>query len=387
MTTIERTRQQLDPAGSTGVAPVAIFLLFGAFLYAVFMTVRGEAEISNPVFAVLALALLAIAGAIVIYGSNPTRAPLTARTHAAAHTIAMLAILCEAVGQWGTNMYIRDDWGPVTLGILLVALGPYRPAKEIAGAGMLSAVTIGVITYFETPSLVTSGPLLSCVAVAVTPMLALCFSAAMFSDGVVKSIERWQKRAKAASVSLVRELREGIARSVQQDRITILNRDVLPFFTDVLARDTLTTADRDRARMIADAIRQVMVEEVDRSWLESLLEYTAVERTNRPGAARIIVNDPHRVASVMTVAQRTAIRALLVAFITIPGFSRDHLRIVLSRHGDRNQGVITARVPVSDHVMRSTFAPFLAVMRAVFITLEVDFVQPELALRFSYDHD
>ena len=387
MTTIERTRQQLDPAGSTGVAPVAIFLLLGAFLYAVFMTVRGEAEISNPVFAVLALALLAIAGAIVIYGSSPTRAPLTARTHAAAHTIAMLAILCEAVGQWGTNMYIRDDWGPVTLGILLVALGPYRPAKEIAGAGMLSAVTIGVITYFETPSLVTSGPLLACVAVAVTPMLALCFSAAMFSDGVVTSIERWQKRAKAASVSLVRELREGIARSVQQDRITILNRDVLPFFTDVLARDTLTTADRDRARMIADAIRQVMVEEVDRSWLESLLEYTAVERTNRPEAARIIVHDPHRVASVMTVAQRTAIRALLVAFITIPGFSRDQLRIVLSRHGDRNQGVITARVPVSDHVMRSTFAPFLAVMRAVFITLEVDFVQPELTLRFSYDHD
>ena len=387
MTTIERTRQQLDPAGSTGVAPVAIFLLLGAFLYAVFMTVRGEAEISNPVFAVLALALLAIAGAIVIYGSSPTRAPLTARTHAAAHTIAMLAILCEAVGQWGTNMYIRDDWGPVTLGILLVALGPYRPAKEIAGAGMLSAVTIGVITYFETPSLVTSGPLLACVAVAVTPMLALCFSAAMFSDGVVTSIERWQKRAKAASVSLVRELREGIARSVQQDRITILNRDVLPFFTDVLARDTLTTADRDRARMIADAIRQVMVEEVDRSWLESLLEYTAVERTNRPEAARIIVHDPHRVASVMTVAQRTAIRALLVAFITIPGFSRDQLHIVLSRHGDRNQGVITARVPVSDHVMRSTFAPFLAVMRAVFITLEVDFVQPELTLRFSYDHD
>ncbi len=387
MTATERTRQQLDPAGSTGVAPVAIFLLLGAFLYAVFMTVRGEAEISNPVFAGLALALLAIAGAIVISGSSPTRAPLTARTHAAAHTVAVLAILCEAVGQWGTNMFIRDDWGPVTLGILLVALGPYRPAKEIAGAGMLSAVTIGVITCFEASSLVTSGPLLAFVVMAVTPMLALCFSAAMFSDGVVTSIERWQDRAKAASVSLVRELREGIARSVQQDRITILNRDVLPFFNEVLARDTLTTADRDRARMIADAIRQVMVEEVDRSWLESLLAYPAVDPTNRPEAVRIIVNDPHRVASAMTVAQRTAIRALFVALIAIPGCSRDHARIVLSRHGDRNHGVITARVPISEHAMRSTFAPFLAVMRAVFTSLEVDFVQPELTLRFSYDHD
>ena len=386
MTTIERTRQQLDPVGSTGVAPVAIFLALGAFIYAVFMTVRGEAEISNPVFASLALALLAIAGAIVISGSSPNRAPLTARTHAAAHAIAVLAILCEAVGQWGTNAFIRDDWGPVALGILLVCLGPYRPAKEIAGAGMLSAITIALITYFQVPWLVTAGPPFAFIVAAVTPMLALCFSAAMFSDGVVTSIERWQKRAKAASISLVRELREGIARSVQQDRITILNRDVLPFFSEVLARDTLTAADRNRARIISDAIRQVMVEEVDRSWLESLLEHAGVELTSRPGAARAIVDDPHRVAPVMSVAQRTAIRALLVVFITIPGFNRDHLRIVLSRDGNRNYGVITAQVPITDHVLRSAFAPFLAVMRAVFTNLEPTFGRSELTLRFSYDN-
>jgi len=37
--------------------------------------------------------------------------------------------------------------------------------------------------------------------------------------------------------------------------------------------------------------------------------------------------------------------------------------------------------------MRSTFAPFFAVLRAVFTNVEVDFVQPELTVRFSYDHD
>lgn len=387
MTTVERTRQQLDPAGSTGVAPVAIFLAIGAFLYAVSMTVRGQSEISNPIFASLALALLAIAGLMLISASSPNRAPLTERAHAAIHAIAVLAIVCEAVGQWGSNAYIRDDWGPATLGILLVALGPYRPAREIAVGGVCSAISIGIITYFEVPSLVTSGPALAFIALAVTPMLALCFSAAMFSDGVVASIERWQKRAQAASVSLVHEFREGIARSVQQDRVTILNRDVLPFFTEVLARDTITDADRERARTIADSIRRVMVEEVDRSWLEALMELTGVERTNRPGAAQVVVDDPHRAASAMTVAQRTAIRALFVAFADYPGFTRDHLRITLSDQGDRNRGVIMAQVPVTDSVMRSTFAPFFAVMRAVFTNLEVEFVQSELTLRFSYDHD
>ena len=387
MTTVERTRQQLDPAGSTGVAPVAIFLAIGAFLYAVSMTVRGQSEISNPIFASLALALLAIAGLMLISASSPNRAPLTERAHAAIHAIAVLAIVCEAVGQWGSNAYIRDDWGPATLGILLVALGPYRPAREIAVGGVCSAISIGIITYFEVPSLVTSGPALAFIALAVTPMLALCFSAAMFSDGVVASIERWQKRAQAASVSLVHEFREGIARSVQQDRVTILNRDVLPFFTEVLARDTITDADRERARTIADSIRRVMVEEVDRSWLEALMELTGVERTNRPGAAQVVVDDPHRAASAMTVAQRTAIRALFVAFADYPGFTRDHLRITLSDQGERNRGVIMAQVPVTDSVMRSTFAPFFAVMRAVFTNLEVEFVQSELTLRFSYDHD
>lgn len=387
MTTVERTRQQLDPAGSTGVAPVAIFLAIGAFLYAVSMTVRGQSEISNPIFASLALALLATAGLMLISASSPNRAPLTERAHAAIHAIAVLAIVCEAVGQWGSNAYIRDDWGPATLGILLVALGPYRPAREIAVGGVCSAISIGILTYFEVPSLVTSGPALAFIALAVTPMLALCFSAAMFSDGVVASIERWQKRAQAASVSLVHEFREGIARSVQQDRVTILNRDVLPFFTEVLARDTITDADRERARTIADSIRRVMVEEVDRSWLEALMELTGVERTNRPGAARVVVDDPHRAASAMTVAQRTAIRALFVAFADYPGFTRDHLRIALSDQGDRNGGVIIAQVPVTDSVMRSTFAPFFAVMRAVFTNLEVEFVQSELTLRFSYDHD
>jgi len=387
VTTLERTRQQLDPAGSTGVRPVAIFLAVGAFGYAVLMTVRGQSEISSPLFASLALASLAIAGLVLISAASPNRAPFTRGTHALVHVFAVMAIVCEAQGQSGSNAYIRDDWGPATLGILLVALAPYRPAREIVAGGVSSAITIGIVTYFEEPSLVTPGPALAFMVVTVTPMLALCFAAAMFSTSVVASIERWQLRAQEASLSLTREFREGIARSVQQDRVTILNRDVLPFFTEVLGREMITEADRERARSIADSIRGVMVAEVDRSWLESLVETSGIEATSRPGAARLIVHDPERIASEMTVTQRTAIRALLVAFSDVPGLTRENIRIVFSDYGNRNHAVITAQVPLSDSALRSRFAPFFAVMRAVFTNLEVDFVLPELTLRFSYEHD
>lgn len=387
MTAVERTRQQLDPSGSTGVASVTIVLSLGAFVYALVMTLHSESEISHPVFAVLALALLAIAEAIVIWGSTPDHAPFTGRIHAAAHGVALAAIASEAIGQWGSNTHIRDDWGPVTLGIILVSLGPYRPAKEIAASGIASALAIGVLTYYEVPSLVTPGPPLAFVVVAITPVLALCLAAAMFSDGVVASIEQWQKRAQVASLGLVREFREGIARSVQQDRVTILNRDVLPFFSEVLARNEVTDDDRARAREIAEAIRRVMVEEVDRSWLEVLVENTGMEHSNRPGAARAVIDDPRRVAAEMNTAQRTAVRALLVAFADVPDFTRRELHIILADRGGQCDAMITAQLPRTDFVVRSTFAPFFAVMRAVFTDLEVDFVQRELTLRFSYEHN
>jgi hypothetical protein len=385
MTTVERTRQQLDPAGSAGVVRVTILLTAGGFAYAVVRTVYGANEISNPPFAVLALVLLAVAEVVVIWRSTSAHALLTARTHAVAIILALAAILCEALGQWGTNVYIRDDWGPIALGVILVALGPYRPAWQIAASGVLSALGIGILTLLEVPSLATPGPPFAFVILTVTPTLGLCFAATMFSKGVVASIERWQARAQLASVNLLREFREGITRSVQQDRVTILSRDVLPFFADVLARDEITVHDRARAREIADAIRQVMVEEVDRSWLETLIELAGAELTHQWGAAAEVVDDPCRLATAMNTPQRTAMRALLVVFRDIPEFTRADLRISLVARAGRSRGALTAQLPLTDFAMRSTFAPFFAVMRAVFTEVEVDFTPHELTLRFSYD--
>ena len=387
MTTVERTRQQLDPAGSTGVAPVTVALSVGAIVYAVVMTLRGASEISNPVLGGLALALLAGAVAVLIRGSASSRAPLTARTHAVATIVAWGAILCESISQWGTNAYIRDDWGPVTLGIIMVALGPYRPARQIAASGIASAVGVGILTYIEVPSLVTPGPPLAFVVLGVTPLLALTFSGAAFSNGLVSSIERWHTRAEVASAGIQREFREGIARSVQQDRVTILSRDVLPFFAEMLARDEVTEVDRVRAREIADAIRRVMVEEVDRTWLEKLIELLGAEHSNRWGAAKGVVDDQQRRAAAMTTGQRTAMRALLVALCDFPDLSRTDLRIAITGEGGESQVVLSARMPLNEFAMRHAFAPFFAVMRAVFTRFDAGYSRNELTLRFSYDHN
>ncbi len=380
MTRSELTRQQLDPAGSIGASALTATLAIGAVVYALVMTAVFRREISNPLLAGLALVVLAAACLVLILASSPYRAPFTRGTHYIVHAGLLAAIALEVGGQWGADALVTNDWGPICLGVVIVALCPYRPARELAAAGVISAIFIGFLTLLRAEQLFAGTPAFALVAVAITPMLALCFGACVFSAGLVHTIQMWQRRALAATQSLARELRESIARSVQQDRVTILNRDVLPFFGEVLAQESITDDDRDRARRIADSIRGLMVAEFDRSWLENVIELAGAT-----GSSAASVIDPDRLASGMTTEQRTAIRALLVVMIDFPGFDGSELRIHLTGSASGCRGRVTAHLDVPDTVLRSTLAPYFAVMRAVFAEFQIDFVQPTLTLRFSYE--
>lgn len=379
----ERTRQQLDPAGVIGMRPTTIIAAVAAFGYAAIMTFREPEHTHRPVIAALALILLAIACGIVVVQSSPFRAPLSSRTHVLVQGFALVAVTLSVAAGWGMNESVLDDWPAISLGILLLALSPYRPSREIVGAGVLIAIFIGFLTLLQVPMLAASAPPVAFVVATVTPMLALCFGSAMFSSNFVSSLERWHRRAELATQKLARQLRAGIVRSVQQDRVTILNRDVLPFFTDVLARGEVTEADRDRAAQIADSIRSVMVAESDRSWLEQVVEQ-AVHGQGEEHLADF-VHDPERLAPMITTRQRTALRAFLVALFDEPGFDRHSLRFEFGRGGRGCLGILTATVDTSDYAMRTALAPYFAVMRVVFTELQVEFTQSKLDLRMSYE--
>jgi hypothetical protein len=382
----ERTRQQLDPAGSTGIRLVTIALTMGAFAYAVLLTALGASEVTNPVFAVGALVALGAAGGILIAAASAYRAPLTARTHYLVHGLALGAALLESLGHWAHNGSIRDDWGPICLGVLILALGSYRPPKEIVVATTVSGLMLGLLTLIEAPRLSTTAPPIAFVIVAIVPLLALGYASAVFSREIVESIARWQRRAADASIGLARELRDGVTRSVQQDRVTILNRDVLPFFTELLGTGQISNQDRARARQIADSIRRVMVEEVDRSWLENVIELAGGAGPGKSGAAKVVVDDEDRLAASMTTDQRTALRALLVALIETSHFDRSDLRISLTASGRACNGRLVANLSLSEYLLRSNFAPYFAVIRSVFTDMSIDFDAPTLTLRFSYEH-
>src|SRR5690606_16895311 len=140
-------------------------------------------------------------------------------------------------------------------------------------------------------------PVLAVVAVSVMPILALAYAAAAHSKAVIDALERWHRKVMRPGRVVTREDEDGIARSVQQDRVTILNRDVLPFFLEIIDKPAVSNADRERARDIAASVRKVMVAEVDRSWLEQAVDKLMPGDHQADAAAEPVVRDDDHVAN------------------------------------------------------------------------------------------
>ncbi|NII50099.1 hypothetical protein [Frigoribacterium endophyticum] len=374
----ERTPQQVDPVGALASRPVSLITVLAALVVAVSATLSGRDEIVDPAASVGAVAALAAAGFVLVLSASPLRAPFRRRSLVAVVGLSCAAVALEALGLLGQNALVRDDWSSLAVGVLLLGVAPYRPAAEILVAGLVVAVVVAVVVLLERHWFVTDVPTTTFVIVAVVPVVALSAAAASFSRTFTLLVERWIDRATTFRRASADELRASIARSVQQDRVTILNREVVPFFSSLVDRGAVTAADAQRARDIADQLRVSMVAEADRSWLEHLF----VSPTS--GVSGIVV-DPDFVASAMTPDHRTSLRALLVAFGERDGVQADDVRVDLRRVDERVEALVSVPTTVGEFVVRRRFAPWFAVLRIVFGDLQVDATSPLLTLRFSYD--
>ncbi|ROP78360.1 hypothetical protein EDF18_1008 [Frigoribacterium sp. PhB107] len=377
-----RSPQQVDPLGALSSRPVTALAAVAAVVYATASTVLTRDEIVMPAAAVGALAALVAAGVVLVLASSPLRAPLTRWSVAGVVALGALAAVLAAVASAGHNSMVRDDWASLAVGLLLVGLAPYRPALDLVAAGLASAVVLTAIVLVEREAFLTDVPVLVFVVVAVTPVLALSLAGASFSAAFTTLVERWIAGASSARQASADEFRSSVARSVQQDRVTILNRDVAPFFGEVVAAGVVTEADVERARRISADLRSTMVAEADRSWLEQVLADPATRVSG-------VVVDVGRAAGRMTAAHRTSLRALLVAFGESDAVLPDTVRIELEQGLDAEEERVEARISVatasSESAVRHRFAPYLAVVRIVFDDLQVDPAPPLLTLRFSYD--
>ena len=118
-------------------------------------------------------------------------------------------------------------------------------------------------------------------------VLAMSAAAAGYSYAIVDETLAWQREANRAALHRDTELRAGIARSVQQSRVSVLGREVLPFLAGVMTADRISVADADRARELAEALRRALKAGIESTWLDDL---AATIRMSR--GIPVVVDDP-----------------------------------------------------------------------------------------------
>jgi len=377
MSTINRAFQELDPLGALTGRPVTIAAAIGIPAFAAVMTWFNRLDVDNWMLAALALLAITGCGAALAWASSPLHAPFSLRMHIVVTGLAVAAYVLSAASMWQSNQFVRDDWGPIAIGLVLLSLSQFRPPKEITSTGLVIALFAGVFTLAQAHAFATGVAPIVFSIVTMTPILALSLASAAFGRLLINGLDRWRRRARRAVSAFSDQNSDWIARSVQQDRVTILNQDVVPFFAEVQRAGVITEADRVRAREISDAVRAIMVAEADRSWLDIIVSQSVGEQA--------VVADPERRATWMTTEQRTAVRALIVALTGHAGFLAEDFSLIIDSKGDTCRARLVVTMNTIDSVIRSEFAPYFAVMRIVFSELKVEFSHATLTLRFSYD--
>jgi hypothetical protein len=378
--------QQLDPVGSYGSRPITLVISLGIVALAAGATGLGWSAVTDPLAAFLAIVATSVSALGITFWSSPLRAPFRWSGFLTVVITAGLSLVLCSLSTWNSSTDLVEEWAPITVGLILVQLSSYRPSRELIGATVLGGILAGFMAVVHPSSVGFALPPLVRVLDAALPLVALGAGATAYSSVMVRSLGQWYARSGITERSVSPAMKDRVVRSVHDDRVSILNHTVVPFLTEMLESGVVTEDDRSRARSIAGTIRSAMVADVDRSWLDSILDHLAEERgdSNVPGSE--VVQDPYRAASGMTTEQRIVVRAVIIALFDHSGFDSDGFAILISRVGAAAVVTLTAKLDDDDSVTRSGLAPYFAVLRIAFGDLQLTFQRPVLTLKFSYEH-
>ncbi|MGY4859428.1 hypothetical protein [Cryobacterium sp. AP23] len=406
------TQQRLDPLGTLAAWPLAPAIGAVVLGYAVIATVLQVDQVQHPVLATLALVAMAAAVATLIYATGPARSPFGARLHLLVLAAALLAYLLEALSKWGGNELVQDDFGPIGIGLLLLAMAPYRPWRHIALSGAVASAVAVAITLPQAGTFRIDVPVAVYAIVAVTQILAPAAAGAAYSRRIVRSILTWQTDARRTIVARTEEARGQLARAVVEQQVTQLKAGVIPFLSQVLEKGAVTALDIAQAGQLAADVRRSLVAEVDRTWLDSVISRERAALAERGTAGLLVVADPEHRATVFGAEQRAATAALLGALCAATGFD-PHTLVVqitgtpqLRKTGPRPPGPTLGQTPLAilagtpapaqvdtitiqaaldlpPRKVRALLRPYLGVIRVVFGSTRVTMRRPSLTIELG----
>ena len=408
------TQQRLDPLGALAAWPLAPIMAAIAVGYAVLATILQADQIQSPFHAALALIAMAGAGTVLIFAASPSRAPFEPGMHLVILGLALSAYLFEQASKWGSNVLIQDDFGQLGIGVLLLAMAPYRPWREIALSAVAASLIVGAIAFAQAPYLSIAVPASIYAVVVMTELLAPAAAGAAYSRRIVLSVLSWQTDARRAVADRTEESRGKLAQSVVDEQLAALRSGVIPFLSDVLERGVISPDDIERAGQLAAEVRRSLVEEVDSTWLDDVVAQERAALARRDLAPLLVVSDAERRATAFGPEQRAATAALIHAICRLPGFDPGSLVVQVTGSQRRGLGRLPYRAiparykelhdprPRPPHVdtvtiqlgldlparrLRALLRPYLGVLRVLFVRVRVNVRHPQVTISFDDERE
>ena len=379
MSRMRLTQQEADPIGGITAAPIVAIGAALAFVVSIVLSVVHWHEVVSPLAAVLGVVLVGAAGLTAAISARPAFAPFTVDRLWLVVTLGVGAAIAEYVSTIGNDRYLYDDYGPLAIGMLILAVAPYCTWVSLLLAGVLAAAVLSILVVGSAATTATTVPIGALIAVNSAAVLALSAAAAGYSYAIVDETLAWQREANRAALRRDADLRAGIARSVQQSRVSVLGREVLPVLAGVMTADRISLADADRARELAEALRRALKAGIESTWLDDL---AATVRSSR-GVA-VVVDDREGDAGGLGDDQRSAITALLT-WLAEAGRSST-ITVKLTEDPPRRRVAIVTELGTSPPSRRE-LDRFAAVARAMSMRAEVDVTRENVRVELSHEPD
>ncbi|WP_066043430.1 hypothetical protein [Herbiconiux solani] len=371
---------RFDPISAGAIYPLIGVAGAGVLVYAILRTVIGADLITDAAAASAALLLLVVATSILVVVTDPVRTPVRFRGFAAAVVTVNLANIASAVGSWDSADLIWDRWGPIVVGVLILAFAEFRPGRDLAAATAVSALAVGVTSALEAPT--SSIPASTTAAViAATPVILFGAAGAVFSYRASLALSREAESAAKEVGGLTRRVRIRVRELLRETGRNALSVELVPFLTGILERDAVGEADILRARRMSAVLRSVIITDMGLPWLE---------RMARANPGELVVRDEAGRGDELSMEQKVALRALTTAVLRLRasgefGEPGDPVRLRVDAVGRHRSVLLRFPYDGTEAGARFRLGTFLTVMGSVFGRSTVTAEEGELRLLFAYE--
>ncbi|MFB2586608.1 hypothetical protein [Herbiconiux liukaitaii] len=343
---------------------------FVSVVCAVGLTLTTVDQVSSWPLAVAALVALLAGYAWFLRSTFRFDLGVTSDRYALSFALVAVAGVLNSLSYLGSNIVVRDDWGLLTLGLVLMAAAPFRTSGEIAiytGVGAALAALLAVLHSFLSPG--DGIPLPVTLAVAVAPALALGLGAVAYARRLLLGIYAERLEQAEARDRQIDELRREFVDDDVLGQVGSLRSEVVPFLAALRRSGELTAADTARAGELAHALHAAITETQS---LDSL------------GAHVDLLVDESGLSLRLHEDDRATLRTLLIALQgsthTRPG---SVILELLEGESDRFGSVRCASSDV--RALRADVIPFIRMTRLMFRTTSEQIVGDELLVHFDID--